>query len=302
MNALPPILPPHRPGASPPAFSTNIRRPGDLLFPDGVTFKGLEQQIRRMLFQSKLPRDIRPRPPRIMIIAGTPGTGKTVAATDASLRANHAVMQIPASSLASENEGGATAAFDAHLADAVRHSEEHQEHVVLCADDLDLGIMSLGSETGHTVNTNLLTQRFQSFADGDEALNFDGTRMALLVTGNDWSGVRASLFREGRAFFYEHVPTPEEIAAIAVRLFNPSTPAERHFLDKLAWRYRRESVAFWSAVHTSLRNDVIDGLIAAGVNDPVAIKVELHRPRPIEPAKLFGLARHHARKRRLSFL
>lgn len=92
------------------------------------------------------------------------------------------------------------------------------------------------------------------------------------------------------------------IAALAVNLFKPRTDDDRRLLLKLARRYRYESVAFWSAVRTSLNNDLVDALMAAGITDPTAIKVELHRPRPLEPGKLLGLARKHAARRRLSFL
>ena len=130
----------------------------------------------------------------------------------------------------------------------------------------------------------------------------DRRRFAVIVTGNDWSHVRSSLFRDGRATWYEHTPTPDDIAALALNLFKPRSDDDRRLVLKLARRYRNESVAFWSAVRTSLNNDLIDALIAAGITDPTALKVELHRPRPLEPGKLLGLARRHAKRRRLSFL
>lgn len=296
------ILAPYRPTQSPPPPSSILRRPGKLLCPDGIIFGGLERVVQRHLFQLRALDSEHPRPPRFLVIAGRPGTGKTVAATDAALRMNHAVLHLPASNLASESEGGATAVLDSYLADAERHARTHNEPVAIIADDLDLGIISAEADTGRTINSNLLIQRLQSLADGDDGCNADGTRIALIVTGNDWSHVRSSLFRDGRATWHEHIPSPDDIAALALNLFKPRSEDDRRLLLRLARRYRNESVAFWSAVRTSLNNDLIDALIAAGITDPVAIRVELQRPRPLEPGKLLGLARKHATRRRLSFL
>lgn len=302
MTSLPPILPPFRPVPSAYSPTSAVRRPGDLLCPTGIIFDALERTVQRHLFQLRMLGEAHPRPPRMLVIVGKPGTGKTVAATDAALRLRHAVMQIPAAALASENEGGATAALDAYLADAERHSMTHKEPVALVGDDFDLGIISGDADTGRTVNSNLLVQRLQSFADGTGCRNFDGTRIAFIITGNDFGTIRASLFRDGRATWFEHAPTPDDIADIAVTLLRPRTADERRLVRKLAYRYRKESVAFWTAVQQSLRSDLIDSLIASGVTDATAIKVELNRPRPLEPGKLLSLARRHARRRRLSFL
>lgn len=296
------ILAPYRPTQPAPASSSTLRRPGNLLCADGIIFDSLERAVQRHLFRLRALDGEHPRPARFLVIAGKPGTGKTVAATDAALRTNHAVLHLPAANLASESEGGATAVLDSYLADAEHHARAHNEPVAIIADDLDLGIISAEADTGRTINSNLLVQRLQSLADGDDIRNADGTRIAIIVTGNDWSHVRPSLFREGRATWYEHAPTPDDIAAVALNLFKPRTADDRRLVLKLARRYHHESVAFWSAVRTSLNNDLIDALMAAGVTDPTALKVELHRPRPLEPGKLLGLARKHAARRRLSFL
>lgn len=302
MTATPGVLAPYRPGSHPRAETSHLRRPGHLLCPHGVVFQHVEHAVKRHLFQLRFLGDQHPKPPRFLVIAGKPGTGKTVAATDAALRFGHAVLHLPASNLASENEGGATAALDAFLGEAERHAATHKEPVAIIADDLDLGIISAEADTGRTINSNLLVQRLQSLADGDSIRNHDGTRIALIVTGNDWSHVRSSLFRDGRATWHEHTLTPDDIAALAINLFKPKTDGDRSLVLKLARRYKHESVAFWTAVHTSLHNGLVDALIASGVTDPVAIKVELNRPRALEPGKLLGLARKHATRRRLSFL
>lgn len=302
MTTSPGILTPYRTAPAAPELTTTLRRPGNLTCPDGVIFDGLERVVQRHLFQLRALADTHPAPPRMLVISGKPGTGKTVAATDAALRLNHAVLHLPASALASENEGGATAILDAYLNSGVKYSETFKMPVAIIADDLDLGIISAVAETGRTINSNLLVQRLQSFADTDECQAYDGSRIPMIVTGNDWSTTRPSLFRDGRATWYEHAPTPDEIADIALHLFKPRTAPERRLILKLARRYRKESVAFWTAVQGSLRNDLIDGLIDSGITDQATLKIELNRTRPLEPGKLLKLARHHAKRRRLSFL
>lgn len=300
MNSATRILAPY---ATPPATApSSLRRPGDLLCPEDIVFEDLERAVQRHLFRLRVLGDTHPRPPRFLVIAGKPGTGKSVAATDAALRLGHAVLQLPAAELASENEGGATAILNAYLAEAEQHARTHNEPVAIIADDLDLGIITTDADTGRTVNSNLLVQRLQSLADGNAFCNADGARIALICTGNDWSHVRPSLFRDGRATWYEHVPTTDEIAAVAVNLLQPRTADERRLVLKLAHRYRHESVAFWAALRTSLNQDVLDALMASGITDTAALKVELHRSRSLEPGKLLGLARRHARRRRLVFL
>ncbi|MDQ8699266.1 AAA family ATPase [Hyphomicrobium sp. LHD-15] len=279
-----------------------MRRPGALLCPHGIIFKGLERAVQRHLFQTRMFGDEHPKPPRFLVIAGKPGTGKTVAATDAALRMNYAVLHLPSAKLASENEGGATAVLDDYLLEAESHTQSFGEPVVIVADDFDLGIISADADTGRTVNSNLMAQRFQGLGDTDEGQNPGGTRIPFIITGNDFSQVRSSLFRDGRATWYEHAPSSDDVGAIVVNLFKPATADDRKFLLKLAHRYRQESVAFWTAVHMSLRDDLVDALIASGVSDATALKVELHRQRPLEPGKMLGLARKHAARRRLSFL
>lgn len=294
------LLAPYQPAR--PSSPTALRRPGNLLCPDGIVFDNLERAIQRHLFQLHALGDSHPRPPRFLVIAGKPGTGKTVAATDAALRMKHAVLYLPASDLASENEGGATAVLESYLEDAEHHAKTHDEPVVIIADDLDLGIITNDADTGRTVNSNLLIQRLQSLADGDEVTNADGSRIAVIITGNDWSSVRASLLRDGRASWFEHEPTPEEITALAIKLLRPRSAEDQNFVRKLARRHRHESIAFWSALATHLKSDLLDALMAAGVTDQSQIKVELNRPRPLDRKKLGTLARKHAARRRLSFL
>lgn len=294
------ILSSHVPPSLPsPAFTAEVRRPGELLNPGGHIFAEVEKVVQRHLFALQVLKTGHPKPQRFLVVTGMPGTGKTMSVTDAALRFGNAVIQLSAANVASPNEGGATEVLESYLADAVRHSQIHKEPVAIIADDFDCGIISVGKDTGNTINTGLVVQKLQSLADSEDYRNYDGSRIALIFTGNDWSNVRSSLFREGRATWYEHVVSPQEMRDFVFHLFTPATASEQRLLEKLVRRYRKESAAFWATVKSSLRHDIIDALLASGVTDPAFIQFELGRPRPLLPGQLLRYARAHARARRL---
>lgn len=296
------ILTPGPPPLPSATFTSQVRRPGDYACPGGIVFEALEHVIQRHLLVLKGEDRARgKRASRMLVLTGAPGSGKTVAATDAALRYRYAVLQITAAHIASENEGGATARFDTYMADAVRHSNIFHESVAVVLDDFDLSIATNDADLGKTVNSNLLMQRLQSLADNDEFLNRDGSRIPLIFTGNAWS-VRESLFRHGRATWYEHTPTADEVIDLVLHLMRPRSHRERRAVTRLARRYRKQSLAFWGLLLQHLRAEKMDALIDAGIDDPNVIRAELGRPIALDFDKLRTLARKHARKRRLSFL
>ena len=66
--------------------------------------------------------------------------------------------------------------------------------------------------------------------------------------------------------------------------------------------YRDESVAFWRALHNDLLTERLDDLIARGLPDVAAAEAEFRRPVPLDPQKLWLLARARARTGPASFL
>lgn len=289
------------PPSAPSPFASLIRLPGEYLCPDGVIFDELERAIRRHLFKQVLP-SLKGRTERYLIVQGARGTGKTVTATDASLRYGFAVALLPASMLASEHEGGATAVLRDFMAFAAEASRARKLRIVIVADDFDLSISAADEQTGKTINSLLVTHYLQQMADTHEPRNFDDSGLPIIFTGNNFTTVRSSLFREGRATWHTHRPTLDDKLLIAFQLFNPRTFDDRRLIERLVRSYRDESVAFWRALHNDLLTERLDDLIARGLPDVAAAEAEFRRPVPLDPQKLWLLARARARTGPASFL
>lgn len=294
-------LAPTMPTPAPSPFASLIRSPGQYLCPDGVIFDELERAIRRHLFKQVLP-SLKGRTERYLIIQGARGTGKTISATDASLRYGFAVALLPASMLASEHEGGATAVLRDFMAFAAETSRARKIRIAIVADDFDLSISAADERTGKTVNSFLVTHQLQQLADTHEPRNFDDSGMPIIFTGNNFTTMRASLFREGRATWHTHQPTLDDKLLIAFQLFNPRSFDDRRLIERLVRSYRDESVAYWRSLHTDLMTERLDELIARSLPDVAAAEAEYRRPVPLDPAKLWTLARARARSGPAAFL
>jgi hypothetical protein len=291
---------PPSPTASSP-FAGLIRMPGQYLCPDGVVFDELERAIRRHLFKQVLP-SLKGRVERYLIIQGPRGTGKTVSATDASLRYGFAVALLPASMLASEHEGGACAVLNDFMSFAAETSRSRKMRIAIVADDFDLSISAADGQMGRTINSLLVTHQLQQLADTQEPRNFDDSGMPIIFTGNNFTTMRASLFRDGRATWHTHRPTLDDKLAIAFQLFNPRSYDDRRLIERLVRTYRDESVAFWRALHSDLMTDRLDDIISRSLPDVSAAEAEFRRPVPIDGVKLWALARIRAKTRPMSFL
>jgi hypothetical protein len=275
--------------------------PGQYLCPDGVIFDELERAIRRHLFKQVLP-SLKGRVERYLIIQGARGTGKTVSATDASLRYGFAVAMLPASMLASEHEGGASAVLDDFMNFVVETSRARKVRIAIVADDFDLSISAADSQMGKTINSLLVTHQLQQLADTQEPRNFDDSGLPIIFTGNNFTTMRASLFRDGRATWHTHRPTLDDKLAIAFQLFNPRSFDDRRLIERMVRTYRDESVAFWRALHSDLMTDRLDEIIARSLPDVAAAEAEFRRPVPLDGVKLSTLARTRAKTRPMSFL
>lgn len=282
--------------------SVPIRMPGQLLCPAGFRFDALERQVQRHLFKNYLP-SLMENADRYLAIVGEPGTSKTVTSCDAALRFGFAVAHLPAASLASENEGGATAILSEFFVGVCASSLSHQIRHAVVIDDLELSIIGTDDKTGKTINTALLTGEFQRIADKPKPYrNYDGSVIPVIFTGNDFSKIRSSLLRDARTTEYVHRPSPEERLAFAFHQLGPTTPGELRLVEKLARKYRHQPIAFWSALASDLRLSQLDRLISHGVRDPVrAERILAHDP-VLDDAVLWSLARARASKTNRSFL
>ena len=115
------------------------------------------------------------------------------------------------------------------------------------------------------INTKLLLERFHYLADNRHLYrNGDGSNVAFIVTVNDGTVLRESLYRPGRAIWYEHEPSVENKRNIAWRLLNPQTTAERELVDDLTRRFKHQSVAFWPSLVTEIQSAAADRAMRRG--------------------------------------
>lgn len=282
-------------------FTQSFRRPGEYLCPDGVIFDDLEKTIRRHLFAHVLP-STRKSAERALVIQGAPGVGKTVASCDAALRYGFGVALLSASMLASEHEGGATETLDQFLDEVVAFSKSNRLRMVAVFDDFDLGIARNNPKTGDTINSYLLTQRFQFLGSTRLPTNFDDTGLPFLFTGNDFTDMRSSLFRDERATWYTHAPTADEKLQIAHFLLRPRTPEERKLVDRLARTYVREPIAFWASLRNDLTRARLDAVIDLELPSIEAAEAELKKRHYLDAALVQRLAKDRLSNRPRSFL
>ncbi len=286
-----------------PRFARFFRRPGEFLCADGVPFEQLSREVFRHLLSNALP-SLEATAEPFLLVQGAQGVGKTVTVCDAALRFGFGVAMLPVAMLASKHEGGATETLDAFIAEVITFSKTNQLHTVVILDDADLGIWRADGDpnTSKTINTNLITQRLQHLADTREARNFDGSGLPFILTGNDFTTMRSSLFRDGRAKWVTHAPTTDEKAQIAHHVLQPKTTADRQLIDDLARTYRNQPVAFWSSLKNDLLQARMDGLITDGMPDLQKAEAELRRPTPLDPTQVQALAKARVSTRSRNFL
>jgi hypothetical protein len=252
-------------------FGSFLRFPGDPITDEIVEFKELTAKVHDFL-KLQIARDTRDRAERTLCLAGPPGAGKSEGALVAALNFNFAVGVLSASMFAGDTEGKPTQLLDAILEEFSRWSAEQRRRVVVILDDIDLSIMAKDDKTGVSSNTNLLLQRFHYLADNRHVYrNGDGSNIAFIVTLNDASNLRASLYREGRAIWHDHVPTVEDKVNIAWATLAPQTSEERALVDKLARKYRHMPVSFWKALRNQIKAHHARRRLPAGVSDAAAI-------------------------------
>ena len=283
-------------------FQQDIRVPDQMLCPDGVVFDDLERTIKRHLYINRIPSQMDDCE-RMLIIEGQPGVGKSVAACDAVLRFGMAVLQLPAERLAGDTEGASSAALTEALEDLVAFSATTKLMAAVVIDDFDLSTAGdMDTQLGKTVNSALLAAQLQRLADKPKSYrNWNGTPIPFLFTGNDFTRVRSSLFRDGRATWFTHAPTHEQKIHIAFHLLKPQSMEDLRLVEKVVRTYRQEPIAFFRSLRNDLLRLKLDSLITDGPADTMLAERELAKGVPLDPDKVWAFAKARATKRK-SFL
>lgn len=266
-------------------FAHLVRLPGDPVERHIIPFEHLTREVRKFL-ATQMALATRDQAARTLVVQGAPGEGKSEGTLVAALQAGFAVAVVAASMFASEVEGGATDLLDQFLAEMERFSAERNMSVVVQINDIDQSIMANADndKVGNTVNTTLLTEKFHHLADNRHLYrNASGANIAFIVTVNDARSLRASLYREGRAVWVDHVPSDEDKANIAWSILRPTTSAERSLVQKLVSRFRKQPIAFWKALFYQMQATYAEAAFAKGIPDAATIDKAFGRRFPLTP-------------------
>lgn len=260
----PPPLPTYK-------YMHRLRHPGDPITRQRFEFRELAMKVRAWLTY-QIGAGTRDSAARMLWVQGASGQGKTEGCLVAALNAGFHVLPLTGADFAGKTEGASTEALHAVLSECVSWSALHKAWVVITLDDFDLSTASIGDDTAHTINSQLLIQEVMALADERHRYrNGDGTNIGFIVTVNDATGMRESLTRSGRADWYDHVPSNEDKANIAHAILAPQTSAERDLVKALVRKNMRQPVAFWKALYHRMQALQAHHLIEGGMPNAAAI-------------------------------
>jgi len=257
--------------------------------PDTIFSAEFQRRLRRHIARHLVLYETTSRPPRFLCIQGNPGEGKTETVQVVCSRDGVDVIIVAAAELAGATENAGVEALE-RLSEAVRLiSQQHRRPLLVLFDDFDLSSVARLAATEYTVNSQLLTQYFQFIADTGALRTADGLSAPIVMTGNDFTPMRSSLLRPGRADFFSFAPSfDEKVAIVAALLAIPDRTAVR----PLVWEHRHEPIAFFAALKTSLSDQTLDAVIAKHGLDVPAIQNVLTdtSQRPADLAHVRALA------------
>lgn len=271
-----------------------IRAPGQVSCPNCMMFVSVERFLKRH-YARLMSTAGRETSALFAVIDGPPGTGKTMAATDATARAGLASCNVPASMLAGATENAATEALTEVMRGVVAYSKVTGHDVAVILDDFHLSIAgSTDAKISRTVNTNLLVGDCQRMVDERPYRCASGMPVPIVFTGNDFSQTAPSLFRDQRANRHTHAPTALEKVEIIFHLLAPRTPLELRTVEKLVRTYKTQPIAFWAALKNDLFAAHLDKVLGDGPLNRKAIDAAWPTRTPLDPELVWKTAKDRA--------
>jgi hypothetical protein len=198
--------------------------------------------------------------------------------------------------LAGSTENAASEALSDLLRKMVAYSQATGGRMAGVLDDFHQSIVgTTDPKMGKTVNSGLLVNELQRIADPPRKYRSAcGTPITLVFTGNDFSETAPSLFRDMRANRFTHVPTFEEKIHVIYNLLAPQTRDELHLVEKLVRTYRRQPIAYWTALRNELLTVHLDDAIPDGPITKASVDANWPKRLPLRPDLVWDLAKTRA--------
>jgi hypothetical protein len=246
---------PKKPG---PVTHPGYQRAGIYDRPEIKVSERLEMFVLRHIARHYTPALAALRPTRVAVIHGPPGGGKDESVRVTCSRHGVDVIMVAASELAGETENAGPAALTrlGETVHAITAREGRQ--IVISLPDFDLGIAARLASTEYTVDSQLLTGALQHLADTGTLRTAQGCVVPIVMTGNNFSTMRSSLLRPGRAVFFQHVLSLDEKCEIVGRILDTS---DQKRVRQLVSAYQKEPIAFFAALRSHALDDDLDLLI-----------------------------------------
>ena len=298
MNRPPPLitLPPVRP---PEPTHPGYQTAGTHDRPEMRVSDRISLSVLRHAAHHYVPRLAVDRPSRFLVVQGNPGEGKTESVRVIGSRAGIDCIVISGAELAGETENAGVAALEhiGRAAHAISAREKRPMMIVL--DDFDLSSVARLERTEYTVSSQLLCGYLQFIADTGALRTAAGVPMPIVMTGNDFTPLRASLLRPGRATYFEHQPTFDEKCEIVGTLLQCT---DTRAVRGLVKAYRDQPIAFFAQLKTAAHDALLNQLISRHGFDVARIEAALPSAASIDVTHLHTLAARAAVNRPLNFI
>src|SRR5262249_13219824 len=141
-----------------------------------------------------------------VVIQGPPGEGKTEGVRVTCSRHGVDLILVAAAELAGETENAGPAALTRLGEVVLALTAQEGRPLMICLDDFDLSIAARLGSTEYTVDSQLLTNALQHLSDTGALKTAQGHAVPIVMTGNDFTTMRSSLLRSGRALFFDYAP------------------------------------------------------------------------------------------------
>jgi hypothetical protein len=198
------------------------------------------------------------RPPSFAVIQGSAGEGKTESLRVSCSRHGIDLILIAASELAGETENAGPAALTRLSELVLAITAQERRPVAICLDDFDLSIAARLRSTEYTVDSQLLTGALQHLSDTGAFKTAQGSSVPIVMTGNDFTPMRSSLLRPGRAVFFEHALSLDEKCEIVARIFGVS---DAKGVRRLVSAHRKQPIAFFAELRSQALDEDLNLLI-----------------------------------------